>query len=193
MYGKGVQYLERSLDILERQTYDNYEIVVSDNSDDHAIEKLCKEFDVRYIRNPIKGMAANTNNAIKEAKGDLIKILYQDDFLAYDEALEDIVNNFEGSWLATGCSNHPHPFYSEVNTIGSPSVITIKNGLDLWFDEHLTWALDLDFYKRLYAKYGEPKILDIVGVAMGLGDHQVTNNLSDEIKMYEENLVAAKR
>ena len=103
-------------------------------------------------------MAHNTNAGIKKARGELIKILYLDDYLAHDQALQVIVDNFkpEDTWLATGCLHQredgdyyetphsPHlPEYTKDihrgnNRIGSPSVITIRNEGHLLFDEHLS-------------------------------------------------------
>lgn len=195
MFGQGVQFLERSLEVLENQTFRDFEIVVTDNSEDFSIKRLCQDFDVRYIRYGVRGMGANTNEAILNCKGELIKILYQDDYLTYPEALQDIVDNFkdEDNWLFTGSHNNPHPRYSNVNTLGSPSAMTIRNKNPLLFDETLKWALDLEYYKRMYKAFGEPKILDKVGVVIGLGEHQQTRNLDIETKMYEENLVATQR
>ena len=191
MHGVGIQMLERSLDILERQTFKDFEVVVTDDSDDVKLVKLCDDFTVKYLRNPgDKGIASNTNFGIKQAKGELIKILYQDDYLAYDEALEDIVKNFENGWLITACSNTLIPHYNDkirtgYNTIGSPSVLTIKNDNPLLFDTSLKWLVDCEYYQRTFERYGEPKILLKPGVVIGIGDWQQTNQLTNEQKNEE--------
>ncbi len=192
MHGRGEEMLRRCLNSIAKQTFKDYEVVVSNNSAGDWAYLLCNEYaKVRYIYNPIRGMAINTNNAMKKAKGELIKVLYQDDYFAHENALQEIVDKFkpEDVWMITACSNNPAPFYSINNTLGSPSVLTMRNKLDMWFDESLTWVLDLDLYKRLYKKYGEPKILLDVNVVIGLGPHQVTNNLSLETKINEENFI----
>ncbi len=195
MHGVGVQMLERSLESLEQQSFKDFEVIISDNSDDHAIENLIKDFkdlDLKYFRNPIKGMATNTNYGMKQSQGELIKVLYQDDYLATSSSLQEITDNFSpaDNWLVTACSNNPYPFYSENrNTLGSPSCLTIRNEDPLLFNENLKWVLDLDYYKRMNRKYGVPKVLNVIGVIMGIGDHQDTNHLSNEIKQNEENLV----
>ena len=168
----GAFFLKRAIDSVMSQTYKNYEII------------LTKE-----------GKAAkNTNEAIKRATGDLIKILHQDDYLAHKNALQVIVDAFRGHWLVTGCLHddgeihRPHyPVFSRTeNTIGAPSVLTIKNGLDMYFNEDLEWMFDLEFYNRLYDKYGEPTILNDLNVVIGIGSHQSTNLLSNELKEKEE-------
>lgn len=190
MKGQGWRFLHQSLTALTTQTYKDFEVVVSDNSDDDRIKEACSVYDelnIRYIRNPIKGMASNTNNAIRESRGDLIKILYLDDYLCRKDSLQDIVDNFTGRWLISGCTTNPHPYYTGDihqgnNKLGSPSVMTILNKDPLFFDETMTWLLDCDYYKRMYALYGLPVILDKVSVHIGVGDHQATNTLSKELK-----------
>jgi glycosyltransferase involved in cell wall biosynthesis len=179
-------FLERCLNSIRSQSYQDFEIVITENG---------------------KGMASNTNEAIRQSKGDLIKILYMDDYLAHKDALKKIVEGFKGYWLATGClhdSNskselfNPHyPSYNDEihlgkNTIGSPSVVTIKNGLDMYFDESMTWLLDCDFYRRLHDKYGEPTLLNDMNVAIGVGQHQATHIMGDEIKINEHEYMQKK-
>lgn len=198
-----VFFLKRCLDSLWNQTFQDFDIVVSDNSQDDILGDVCDWYGgIDYFQNPRKGMAQNTNEAIKRSTGSLIKILYMDDFLAHDNALEVIWDNFKGWWLVTGCEHtdgierfNPHiPKYSrEVgkNTIGSPSVLTIKNDHPLMFDEEMTWLLDDDYYKRLYER-GAPTILEDINVVIGLGEHQMTYILSDELKANEFEYITHK-
>jgi glycosyltransferase involved in cell wall biosynthesis len=163
MNNAGSGLLKRSLDSLVNQTYKDFEVVISDNSENDSIEQMCGDpiyssLRINYFKNPRKGMAQNTNEAIKQAKGEIIKILYQDDFLAHENSLKEIVDNFTGHWLVTGCEHenengeryNPHlPTYSNKiksgeNSIGSPSVLSIKNGVAILFDENMTWMLDCD-------------------------------------------------
>ena len=178
-------FLTRCLGSIEQQTYQNYEIIITKNGN----------------------MAKNTNSAIKGATGDVIKILYMDDYLAHPDSLKNIAENFKGGWLATGCVHDygegkfkgPHLAKADgiignrlANTIGSPSVVAIENKDPLLFDEEMTWVLDIDYYRRLYERYGEPTILDSYDVVMGCGNHQVTNILQEEEKIKEENYLIEK-
>lgn len=161
---------------IEKQTYKDYEIVITENGK----------------------MAENTNSAIKKAKGDIIKILFMDDYFNHENALKNIVENFKGGWLVTGCVHNgggenynPHlPSYNDMihtgqNTIGSPSVLSFENNEPLLFDEEMSWLLDCDLYKRLYERYGEPTILNDLNVTIGVGDHQMTHLLTEEEKLSE--------
>lgn len=183
-YGHGNELLNNALNSVKKQNYKDYEIVVTDDSEDNKIADLCDNFDVRYLRNPNqKGMASNTNFAIREAKGDLIKILYQDDCLAEENSLQQIVANFKvnDNWLITSSSNNPHPHFNDwnQNTLGSPSCLTIRNKDPLLFKD-LKYFLDLDYYRRMFTKFGNPKILNKIGIIIGLGTYQTTNHLTQE-------------
>ncbi len=209
--GEAKGLFARNLDMLKKQTLKDFEIIVTDNSENNTVKNLCENplyqsLHIKYFKNPRKGIAVNTNEAIKRAGGKFIKILYMDDYLANENSLQDIIDNFKGNWLVTGCGhdkgdgkikNIHFPKYNKniylgKNTIGSPSVITIKNEGLLLFDEDLTWLLDCDYYKRLYDKYGEPEILNKINVVIGLGKHQMTNLLGYKTKWKERKLMQKK-
>lgn len=171
-------FFKRCVDSIEKQDFTDYEIVFSENGE---------------------GMAANTNAAIRKAKGELIKILFLDDYFAHEQALSYIVENFTNGWLVTGCIhddgdswfNRHFPVWSDDihtgnNTIGSPSVVTFENKSPFFFDADLSWTLDVDFYKRLYQRYGEPVILNDTNVVIGVGNHQTTHKLTEEQKLKEQ-------
>lgn len=201
MGGLGKAYLKESLDILSSQTYKNFEVVVSDNSRNSEIEMLCAQFsaqlNILYVHNSTSyGISANTNNAIKNATGKIVKILFQDDFLYSKESLQCLVDAFDlqqDHWLISA-SEHTYdgsklyrPFYPKYhdkiflgkNTISSPSVLTIKNDSPLLFDEALTWLMDCDYYKRCFDLYGPPKILNKINVVNRTGMHQASSAIVD--------------
>lgn len=176
----GAFFLKRAIDSVTSQSYEDYEIV------------LVKQ----------GKMAENTNAGIKKAKGDIVKILFMDDYLAHKDALKDIAENWKSGWLVTGCEHdngtrfNPHmPSYNDKvlfgnNTIGSPSVLAMERGN--FFDENLSWLLDCELYYNLFRKYGPPKILDSVNVVIGIGAHQTTNTMSEEEKIAEYNYIYKK-
>jgi len=204
MKGLGHIFLSQSFDILVNQTFKDFDVVISDHSQNNLIENLCTEYrgklNINYFKN-IEGLgssSANINNAIRKAKGKLIKILFQDDFLFHEKSLEEIVQNFDtenDNWLVTA-SVHTrdginffrsfYPKYNHLihlgrNTISSPSVLTIKNESPLLFDENLIWFMDCDYYKRCYNKFGCPKIVDKINVVNRIGSHQVTAGVVNRV------------
>ena len=150
-------------------------------------------------------MAQNTNESMRNANGEIIKILYMDDYFANENSLQIINNNFRGSWMVTGCEHFDgdkqygvhYPKYNKkilfgFNTIGSPSVLSLKNEGIIFFDENMTWVLDCDYYVRLYKKYGKPTVLNEINVIIGTGKHQMTQILPNFKKIKEHFRVAFK-
>jgi glycosyltransferase involved in cell wall biosynthesis len=196
---RGDYYLQRCLDSILEQSFQDYEVVITDNSDDEKLERIIRTYamPIRYIENPRKGMAPNTNEAIKASKGQLIKLLYMDDYLAHKDALKDIVGAFRGYWLVTPADNNRKPHYTQDihlgnNKLGSPSALTILNEEPLLFDEEMTWLLDCDYYKRMFERFGLPVILDKVGVKMGIHEGQMSYLLTDEEKNLEQRYMINK-
>lgn len=179
-------YMARCLRSIEKQSFNSYEVILTKSG----------------------LMAENTNRAILSAKGELIKILFMDDYFADSMALQVIVENFkeEDMWLATGClhkqkeeiPHSPHlPEYTEDihmgnNRIGSPSVITLRNKGLLLFDEKLSWLLDCDLYKRYYETYGPPKLVNDLNVIIGIGEHQTSQTMPSKDKLEEFNYMQQK-
>lgn len=171
----GAFFLWRAINSIMKQTYKNYEIIITKEG----------------------RMAENTNAGIKRAKGGLVKILYLDDWFAHKDALKNIVENFEGMWMITGCDTNPHPQWTHNirdgnNKLGSPSCLTMRNIDPLFFDEKMSWILDVDYYHRMNERYGLPKILDEVNVNIGVGNHQMTNILTNEEKLSEHKYIKEK-
>lgn len=198
----GLEFLKRSFEMLEKQSFKDFEVVISDDSINDAVEVFVKNYKtlpIRYIKNMNgRGMAENTNCSLLYAEGSLLKILYQDDFLAHEDSLKNIVENFpeDAQWLVTGCAHKPgththlptwdDEIYKGKNTIGSPSVLTVRNHPKLeLFENKLSWVLDCDYYYRLYKKYGLPIILNDINVVIGVGEHQTTHLMGEERKEAE--------
>jgi len=203
MNSLGCVFLKQSLNVLTKQTFKDFDVVISDHSKTDVIKDLCDKYkdklDIKYYKNSehIGSSSANINNAIKKAEGTLIKILFQDDFLYNKDSLRHIVKSFNlkrNNWLVTACEHSKdgnsfyRPFYPRYNkevylgnnTIGSPSVLTIKNENPLLFDNNLLWLMDCDYYRRCYDAYGKPKKLKKICVAIRTGDYQVTNTIATE-------------
>lgn len=173
----GAEFLWKTINVLSEQTFQDFEIVITKQG----------------------RMAENTNAGIKRAKGELIKILYLDDHLASKDSLQLIVDAFKPNveWLVTGCNTNPYPYYTEDietgnNKLGSPSCLTIRNNNPLLFDENMSWLLDCQYYKQMYAKFGEPMILDGEHVIIGEHPGQMTNILTPEEKKSEHDYLMKK-
>ncbi len=166
MNGMGFEFLQRAL--LSARLQGECEIIVSDDSNSEMIASACLYFDAYYIRNTrTPGAAGNLNNAIDHARGDIIKILFQDDQLGPIAPFENLKTwGFCTSRHDTGRADHI-PYHNNdikgmalgCNTYGSPSALAFRK-TDLRFDENLKWLLDCDFYARMQQRYGLPEIIN---------------------------------
>ncbi len=170
-------FLDRALNSIRMQTFQDYEIVITEDGK----------------------MAENTNSAIKQATGILVKILYMDDWLYHNNVLQNIWDNFEfgDEWMITGATTNKHPCWTDDieagnNHLGSPSALTMRRSSAILFDERMSWLLDCDLYRRMYDEYGEPKILNSTEIGIGVHDGQMTNILTEEEKLKEHNLMKQK-
>lgn len=189
-FPKSEYFLNRCLDSIRGQTFQDYEIIIKKTG---------------------KGMAHNLNEAIKEARGEFIKVLFTDDYFHDKNALKRIVDAHRGHWSVTGCIHTDASLFEDEgklfnphfaswnnklvfgeNTIGSPSVLFMKNeDLPLW-DENLSWLVDCDYYQKLYDLFGKPNIIDDINVIIGLHPNQETHLLSSDVKENEEYYVREK-
>lgn len=214
MKGYGDEFLSFSFGKLYKQSFKDFEVVVSDHSRNNEIKELCERWsnmlNIKHLKNDFKvgGSSPNINNAIKNSEGKWIKLLWQDDFLFNNESLEItkkyIENNNDSVWFASACEHTNdgfslyRPFYPKWsddiqfgnNTISSPSVITIKNDNNkFYFDEDLIWLMDVEYYKRMYDTYGEPTYINEITVVNRTWNESVSNSLSKDIKNNEVNLM----
>jgi glycosyltransferase involved in cell wall biosynthesis len=207
-YGRGGEFLEDLLRTIEIQTLKDFEVCISDHSENNDVFDVVKtfkdKFSIVYSRNSEKrgNGPANTNKAIDMCSGDIIKVMFQDDFFYDDESLEKINNEFnttDKTWLVNGCNhtqNDGHSFYWEmypkwndrllegVNTISSPSVLAFKNKVVNRFDETLVYFMDCEFYYGMNNNYGLPIFLNDVLVSNRIGEYSVTTNVSHKNRDY---------
>lgn len=204
-YGKGVFFLNQLLNSIKKQTFTDFEVVISDHSINDEIENLCFNFeglDFLYIRNPFNrgNSPANLNTGLKHAKGEIIKIMFQDDLFIEDYSLYLIDKCFKETpykWLVNGScitkdsvnfTNHMVPRWNDeilkgVNTISSPSVLSFVNKNILFFDENLVMLMDCDYYYSLYKKYGIPCIVTNCLVANTLHEHQISGMYDKDLQL----------
>jgi hypothetical protein len=72
--------------------------------------------------------------------------------------------------------------------MGCPSTSFFINDKNdpIYFDEELIIINDHDMHHRLREKYGEPSIIPILSVTIGLHDGQVSNFKTSQIKETQE-------
>ena len=172
-------FLTRCLESIEKQTFTDYEVVLIKHST----------------------MPVTSNRTIESAKGEIIKVLYVDDWLESEDYLEklyQVFSDWQVQWVVTAASTNKEPMWTQDihtgnNKLGSPSALAFrKSSRDASFDERLSWLLDCDLYKRLNVIYGPPKILTDIEIGIGVHDGQMTNILTDQEKQEEFDYLAKK-
>lgn len=183
----GPKWMRELLDSIKFQTFQDLEIVVSDQSKNDNILNACQEysddFEFKYIRYTGNVPCENINIALNECKGEIIKIMFSDDIFITDTALETIADAYDKTgckWAFSGfCEmtedgsnlwGHKEPKWSKYtlegnNTLSSPSVVSFRNDSKLYFDENMKQGLDVEFYHRMRWEYGMPHIIKDVLVA----------------------------
>ncbi len=86
----GENYLAKSLEALLGQTYENFELIISDNASTDGTAGICRRYEkqdsrIRYVRQPRNiGCAPNHNYVVQQARGELFKWASHDDLYARD-------------------------------------------------------------------------------------------------------------
>jgi len=181
-YGRGVEFLDDMFRTISYQTLKDVEVVISDHSKNDDIEIYCRKneynLNIKYIRNENGrgNPAINTNNAIDNCSGEIIKVFQQDDFFFDTEALEvmyKLMTESSQKWFVCGAIhtrddgrsffNPMLPRWDEKmivedqrNFIGGVSVLSIKQEVKTRFDPNVKMLLDVDFYHNTMLNYGMP-------------------------------------
>lgn len=214
--GKGVTFLDYNFEILSKQTFKDFEIVVSDHSIDDTIKTICNKWrgilNIKYYRNENgRGLISpNLNVAMKHSKGKWIKILFQDDFLYDNISLETqhdileenknikwLISTFYHSTDGINFYNLYNPkfcntIWDGTNTLGNPSNLTILNKDLIFFDEELNWLMDCEYYYRLFLKYGKPTIISPTTVVNRTHGGGLTDTTTQSLKDKEYNMLKLK-
>jgi glycosyltransferase involved in cell wall biosynthesis len=86
----GSRYLSESLDALLAQSFEDFELIISDNASTDETEEICRRYvaldsRVRYVRQSRNlGCAGNHNFLVEQARGELFKWGSDDDLYAQD-------------------------------------------------------------------------------------------------------------
>ena len=180
------QYMFDILYALSQQSCKDFELCVSHQGDDDKILRSLNDYwdilNITYRRAPEGNISVNTNNAMKMGEGDIIKVLYSDDFILTSNLTEELDKAFTSdvSWAVTGFAhtldnglthyNPKIPFYNDrllegINTLSSPSILAMRKDIKEYFDENLVMLMDCDMYYRLYKNYGDPIVINDIHIS----------------------------
>ena len=155
---KNTVFLARLLDSIAYQSFKNYEVVISDDSNDSTVEDFVSSYrdieDIRYFRNvPALGTPENWNEGIRQAKGKWIKLMHDDDWFTSPNALQFFSN---ASAANPSCSFFFSAFQNVMHETGEEEVVRCS-----WFDLLILKWSPLHLFKRVYV--GNPSCTFIKG------------------------------
>jgi len=201
---KRIDYLKRLLRSIEIQKFKDFEVIISDDSNDHSVAALLKDFngkfEIKYFKNEkALGTPANWNNAISKATGEWIKLMHDDDWFDNEHSLEkfalatnnnkkfifsaytnkiELINNIEKKFfnenLKANILKNPLLLLA-TNIIGPPSVTLFHNSIKDTYDEGLKWRVDIEYYIRNISKGIEFTYIKELLINVGVSESQVTN------------------
>ena len=173
---KQKELLQKCIESILIQDYENIELLISDDSPDNALEQVIAQLlngkNYTYARNnPALGSPENWNAVIRKAKGKYIKIMHHDDYFTQKNSLSLLVQEIKRTkasllFCATDVwhineNQHYRHFISKKqlalleqkpellffkNCIGAPSATIYLKELNYEFDKRFKWLVDVDFY-----------------------------------------------
>lgn len=199
---KRPENIKRLLKSVEVQFYNDYEIIITDDSPDDSVKNILKEFEnlpIRYFKNErTLGTPANWNDGISKAEGEWIKIMHDDDWFSTPKALFLFAEatKFGKKFIVSRYCNvfsfeKKQPAFSKSwqkkivrqpmvllarNVIGPPSVTLIHRSIKEQYDELMKWRVDIDFYIRILQQERDFFLIDKPLIHVGISESQVTND-----------------
>ncbi|WP_292144041.1 glycosyltransferase family 2 protein [Butyrivibrio sp.] len=95
---ENVTGLERAINSILIQTFDDYEIVISDDSRTKDIYSYTEQLGcskIRYYRSNNKGPISNWNNAFAKARGEYVTLLHHDDWYSDEKSVDTIIRKMD--------------------------------------------------------------------------------------------------
>jgi glycosyltransferase involved in cell wall biosynthesis len=210
------ELLARCLNSLEIQNFRDFEVIITDDTPDDSIQlfvlSLRSSLEIRYFKNekPL-GSPANWNKALSYAKGEYVKIIHHDDWLASSESLTKYVAALDNNPQ----SQFAFSYYQNVNDqisvsarnnikerflvflkdkshlitdnfFGDPST-SIFRRTNISFDEKMKWCVDYDFYLQQYEINNNVILIEEVLVNIGTHEGQITHSVINDanVVVYE--------
>ena len=200
---KRTDYIKRLLDSVATQTYKNFEVIITDDSPDSDIHKLCDSythlFELRYVKNPLNlNTPENWNEAVRHARHEWIKIMHDDDWFAMPDSLlffaQSIDSNPQAHFIFSAYANvfdhsnriqhmYLSAFWKQLlkgnpeilisENIIGPPSVTLYKKNHLLYDCEMKYVVDIDFYTR-YLEDAQWHYINKPLIHVGISHAQVT-------------------
>jgi glycosyltransferase involved in cell wall biosynthesis len=177
--------IERALKSVFEQTFEDFEVIITDDTPDESVFNIVKNFDdkkIKYYKNQErKGSPENWNVCLEHVRGEYIKFLHHDDWFFNKDSLSGFIkmldnnHNVDIAFCASANYNadetikyiyYPpavklnklrknYLFLFSGNIIGAPSATIYRSRVSQKFDRNLKWLVDIDFYLRILSENHE--------------------------------------
>jgi len=186
---KNITSFERCLTSILSQTYNNYEIIITDDTPSDVVNDFVVTYDFKgkpykYIKNKVRlGSPANWNEAIKYASGKYIKVLHHDDWFTYSHSLQIFVNTLENKPEASiGFVSSKNINTENGNTINtnSPSIniiSKIENTPAFLISGNFIGSPSATIFRKQNIQYFDEKLIWLVDVEAYLNILRIHNRL----------------
>ncbi len=201
---KRTLYLTRLLNSIEVQSYKNFEVVVTDDSDDEQVADLCKtfasSFTLHYYKNPLQlGAAANWNQCLGLGSSEWLKIMHDDDWFATNDSLakfaeatkkdikfiwsnyfarnentQKVFTKNESEAKVLDSIKNPFLLFGD-NVVGPPTTVLIHKSVPVKYDVSMVWLVDIDYFINALLHEHEGYYIHEPLVYFSYNDSQVTN------------------
>lgn len=208
-----VSLIKRLLDSIDIQSYKDYEVVITDDSNTDDVRTYVNSLGnskIRYYKNSRQlGATANCNEVISKASGEYIKIMHHDDWFTDCNSLGNFVKmlddnleadiafsgtnqvcgaNVMSRYIADDKVKALHRSYRTLydgNWIGAPSA-TIMRNKGFFFDTKLKWLVDVELYLRILGRNPKFAYTNEPLVSIGVGDLQLSRSCEYNWKLQAE-------
>jgi len=158
------RYLKKTLDSLLIQTYQNYEIIITDDSSNNNVQKLINRYNfkgrLKYFKNKTAlGSPENWNRSVEHATGEYIKILHHDDWFTGKDSLKKFVdllaNNPRADFaFCASCNRDQNGKVLFTHTVNEKQIRALNKSGEILFLGNFIGAPSATIYKRgLNLKY----------------------------------------
>ena len=168
------ELLKRALDSVLIQTFRDFEVVITDDSDNDEVLKVIREYsdllEIKYFKNTVRlGSTYNWNEAIQKSSGKYIKFLHHDDWFYDENGLNyfvDALDSNPDSDIAFCDSNvyDVHQTLINVHTLNQYDIANLNKSPKYLFANNIMGSPSAIIYRRSVDKKFDLKLKWVVDI-----------------------------
>jgi glycosyltransferase involved in cell wall biosynthesis len=201
---QNLHHLRRLLDSISRQTFTDYEVIITDDTRDDTVKSILDDYGslpIKYFKNPEQlGTPENWNESMRKAGGKWIKLMHNDDWFESNRALQVF---YDATLAVPSCDFFFAAFQNIIEKtgekeivrcnwldllflklsplhlvkrvyVGNPSCTLVRKEHNLFYDRQFKFVVDFEYYIRMIRRRKGYRYIDEVLLNIGFHDEQVT-------------------